>query len=146
MNALLLAFVLLGPPPELRVPAPHLEGVSWVMDASVDGKLKRDRPATLTIKATTRIGFHVNEDYPNRFIADTGGDFEQQRFELGNGLTLTRCDEDGTRQCAVTVRAKFTPRGSGPMLLGGVLSLGTCDKERCLIDKIPVLIQVDVAP
>ncbi|MFT3841588.1 MAG: hypothetical protein QM723_31660 [Myxococcaceae bacterium] len=143
----LLAMLLAGaPPPELRAPNPHLEGPSWTMDASVEGKVKRDQPATLVIKASARAGFHVNEDYPTKFTADTGGDFDRVKSEPGNGITLDKCDGDSSKKCTATVRVRFTPRGDGSMLLGGVLALGTCDKDRCLIDKIPVLIQVDVTP
>jgi hypothetical protein len=142
----LLLLLLAGAPPPMRAPAPHLEGPSWTMDVSVDGKLRQDQPATLTIKAVARAGFHVNEDYPNKFTADTGGDFERVKSESGNGLTLDTCSDDSAHKCTATVKVRVTPRGNGSMMLGGVLALGTCDKDRCLIDKIPVLIQVDVAP
>jgi len=145
MHALLL-LVLAGPPVPARAPNPHLESAAWVMDATVEGKLKLDQPATLQVQVVARAGFHINEEYPNNFKTDNGGDFERTKANVGDGITLSPCADDASKKCTATVRLKFTPRGSGSMLLGGIFALGTCDKDHCLIDKIPVMVQVDVAP
>ncbi len=146
MTGLVLAMVLCGPPKAPpRVPASHAESAAWVLDAKVAGPARLDQPAALLIQVDARAGYHVNADYPHNFRPTTGGEFERQRLDVGEGVALAPCSEDKAQMCHATVKAKFTPRSVGSLLVGGTFAFSTCNEEHCLIDKIDVVVGVDVA-
>jgi hypothetical protein len=81
--------------------------------------------------------FKINEQYPYRFAPTLTGDFVFTERSLDK--TAARIDP---RRAVVPVR--FTPEGAGTAELGGIFSFSVCTDDRCLLEKHPLSVPLDV--
>jgi hypothetical protein len=91
--------------------------------------------ATLTLQA--KGGMHVNGEYPINFrpIRTVNSvKFGREKFDLTKEAKRTPC-EKGKDACALTAPIPFTIDSAGPRRVEGVLAFSVCDKNRCLIEK-----------
>ena len=83
-------------------------------------------PSSVTL--TTRAGFHINPQYPLKFTHKDGAVIDKAKF------TLEPCAKGSADMCVA--RASL----EGKAHTEGVLSFSACDAERCLIEKVPLMV------
>ncbi len=81
----------------------------------------------------TALGeFHVNDDYPTKFVGDTVGDIVVE----GEGTFQVA----GAKQGTMTVR--FKPANPGPAKLTGTFKLSVCSDKSCEIEAPKIALDV----
>lgn len=92
--------------------------------------------ATLTVQA--KGGMHINAEYPINFRpvrTVNSVKFGREKFDLAKEARRTPCEGKGKDDCALTVPIPFTVDAAGPRRVEGILAFSVCDKNRCLIEK-----------
>ncbi len=100
----------------------------------------------LTVAITARPGFKVNEEYPHNFKPEGGAaalKFEGQRIPLGTAdATKEPCEKNEKEACALHAPLPFTATEAGSHKVSGTLSFSVCNETKCLIEKVPLALQV----
>ena len=103
-------------------------------------------PSQLTVAISARPGFKVNEEYPHHFKPEGGAaalKFEGQRIPLGTKDAKTQpCEKNAKEACTLHAPLPFTATEAGAHKLSGTLSFSVCNENKCLIEKIPLALQV----
>jgi hypothetical protein len=92
--------------------------------------------ATLTVQA--KGGMHINAEYPINFRpvrTVNSVKFGREKFDLVKEARRTPCEGKGRDDCALTAPIPFTIDAPGPRRVEGILAFSVCDKNRCLIEK-----------
>jgi hypothetical protein len=144
----LLAACASAPPPRCderagyRRTAPEYAAAAVVVGAS-----RVDSLAWLVVTVETRGGFHLNDEYPHRFTPLPAPTISYDEA-LIDAAAMKRhaCRTEGSRACALEVAVPFVARAAGHATVGGELAFGACDADRCIIEKLPVAVPLDVEP
>lgn len=138
-----------APPP---APTPPAEPVGMDLTAAVASKSTEvydvtlvapegpaaNAPANLTISVQAKGGMHVNAEYPISFRPIRTVNpvkFDKDRFDLLKESKKTPCDGAPKDFCTLSADVPFTVDVAGPRRVEGVLAFSVCDKNRCLIEK-----------
>lgn len=112
----------------------HLTGDHFALDlASANCKVGAE--CTLTIKLATLGEFHVNKEYPYRFIAaetpgvDYLGKTDKLKFTKDDGAFVP----DGEKTATMTVR--FKPAAAGKTKIAGTYKMSVCSADQCQIEE-----------
>lgn len=127
--------------PEAKLPVTEQYAVALAAHAPyVAGK---EASALLTIEA--KGGFHVNPEYPMVFKPQghSGVQFAEERLKLSWGPKRP-CAAKAEDACAVEVPIALTPEKAGPAVVSGLVAFSVCNPEHCLIEKIPLTLNIDV--
>ena len=93
----------------------------------------------LTVTVQAKGGMHVNAEYPINFRpvhTVNSVKYAKEKYELLPHAKKTPCDEGkGKDFCTLTAPVDFTIDVAGPRRVEGVLAFSVCDKNRCLIEK-----------
>lgn len=99
----------------------------------------QNEQAELIISVQAKAGMHVNAEYPINFrpVSTVNSvKYPKQRFDLLAISKKTPCDEGkGKDFCTLTAPVPFTVDVAGPRRIEGILAFSVCDKNRCLIEK-----------
>ena len=90
----------------------------------------------VTVKA--KGGMHVNAEYPINFRpvrTVNSVKYGKEKFDLLAGSKKEPCEGKGKDFCTLTAGVPFTIDVAGPRRIEGVLAFSVCDKNRCLIEK-----------
>jgi hypothetical protein len=90
-------------------------------------------PCAVELRLNALGGFHVNRDYPFKFVAEPSPGVAH---EPDPGLAFV---DDQT--AAMTVRFRAAA-GEGPVRVLGTLKLSVCSDEKCVIEDVPVSVDV----
>jgi cytochrome oxidase Cu insertion factor (SCO1/SenC/PrrC family) len=104
------------------------------MAATPDPGCRRGAWCTVRIELTALAGFHVNKEYPFKFVAAPAEGLEHD----GTGAFRIESETSG-----VLVH-RFRPSGAGPARVSGTFKLSVCTAERCEIESAPVSVEVPV--
>lgn len=131
------------PPVALKPAASHLSGKNFVLDAASPG-CRVDTPCTMTLRLAAAGDYHVNKEYPYKFVAAAAPGVQF----LGNGdaNTFSRAAgdfrEDGEKAATLTVR--FKPTAAGEAHVSGTYKMSVCSAENCQIETPTVTLAVPV--
>lgn len=112
----------------------HLEGDHFALDLEAKG-CKAGAECTMTIKLAIQGDFHINKEYPYRYVAaDTAGieylgKTEKNKFTKDAGDFVA----DGEKSGTMTV--KFKPAAAGKVKLSGVYKMSLCSADQCQIEE-----------
>jgi len=120
-----------------RPPTPgksHVDGKNFTIDVSAT-PCKAGQECAMTIKLVTAAEFHVNKEYPYKFIAAPAskvtflGKSEPNTFTRAAGDFVEQGEKSGT----MTVR--FKPDTAGEAKVGGRYKLSVCSADQCQIEE-----------
>lgn len=99
----------------------------------------KDEKVEATITVQAKAGMHVNAEYPINFKpaqTTNSAKFSQAKYELLPKAKTTPCEEGkGKDFCTLAAPVEFVIDVAGPRRVEGVLAFSVCDKNRCLIEK-----------
>ncbi len=135
------------------VPAPSVDvekpkGRAFDVGLSPSGAYVANQPATAIVSIRAREGFHVNPEYPVKFTASSDGAvaFATPTVALLEVLERTPCAEHAEDTCLARAPLAFSVTKAGPAKVAGTLALSVCNADQCLIEKVPLSLDVVVAP
>ncbi len=103
------------------------------------GSYERGKPGVVRIVLITKGDYHINEQYPYKFVVQESSD-EGVTFAK---KTIRRADGTFSKSRA-EMPVTFTSNRSGNVRVGGVLSLSVCTASNCLLDKRPLELTVTI--
>lgn len=125
---------------------PAQKGEEYQLSTSIPGKVVSGANGELVAEITAGKGLHLNAEYPVNFRPannSPGIKFEQQKYDLSEAER--RPCNDGTRDhCSMTAKIPFGTQAAGNEKVAGTLSFSVCNEDRCLIEKVPVEVPVQV--
>ena len=89
----------------------------------------------------------MNPEYPVAFKPE-GAEavkFAGDRVPL-TAAAKTPCADKAEDTCSAEYPLALTPAKAGPAKLAGVLSFSVCSADKCLIEKVPLSLAVNVEP
>jgi hypothetical protein len=92
----------------------------------------------MQVTVTAKGGMHVNAEYPINFRpvkTVNSVKYGKEKFDLMAGSKKEPCEGKGKDFCSLTAGVPFTIDVAGPRRIEGVLAFSVCDKNRCLIEK-----------
>ncbi|MBX3188133.1 MAG: hypothetical protein KF819_14020 [Labilithrix sp.] len=130
-------------PVALRPAATRMSGKNFTLDAASPG-CRVDTPCTMTLRLVASGEYHVNKEYPYKFIASPGGGV--QFLGSGDANTFSRASgdfrEEGEKAATLTVR--FKPTAPGDAKVSGTYKMSVCSSENCQIETQAVSLSVPV--
>jgi hypothetical protein len=121
----------------------HIDGKNFTLDLSSDG-CKAGDDCAVTIKLAATGGYHVNKEYPYKFIATPSpgvtflGKSDPNTFSRAAGDYVEQGEKLGT----MTVR--FKAASPGEARIAGKYKLSVCSDEQCLIEEARIELAVPV--
>ena len=130
-------------PVALKPAASHLAGKNFVLDAASPG-CRVDTPCTMTVRLAAAGEYHVNKEYPYKFVAAAAPGV--QFLGSGDANTFSRAAgdfrEDGEKAATLTVR--FKPTAAGEAHVSGTYKMSVCSAENCQIETPTISLAVPV--
>lgn len=137
-------------PPPAAAPAPPAAEAAKPYQLRVEppAGARAGQPATGRVVVEVHGDYHVNRDYPVAFRPDPAsvGAFGAERLPLAEAAERTPCASHPGEACTLAAPLRFTPAAAGPLSVSGTLAFSVCNPQVCLIEKVPVALQVAVAP
>ncbi|MCW5817938.1 MAG: hypothetical protein KIT84_43465 [Labilithrix sp.] len=112
----------------------RVAGDHFALDLASSG-CKAGAECTLTIKLAVEGDFHVNKDYPYRFLAAEApgveflGKPDKTKFTKDAGDFVA----DGEKTATMTVR--FKPAAAGKTKVAGTYKMSVCSADQCQIEE-----------
>lgn len=129
--------------PPLKPAATRVAGKNFTLDAASPG-CRVETPCTMTLRLAASGEYHVNKEYPYKFVAAAAPGVQF----LGNGdaNTFSRAagdfKEEGEKAATLTVR--FKPAAAGEARVSGTYKMSVCSAENCQIETQSVTLAVPV--
>lgn len=121
-------------------------GREYRFNASVPGKVTVGGTGELVAEVSAGEGFKLNAEYPVNFRPDknsAGIQFDQPKYDL-TGAEKTACEHSAKDHCAFKAKIPFSAQAAGNEKVAGTLAFSVCNPDRCLIEKVPVEVPVQV--
>jgi hypothetical protein len=125
-------------------PVSHqMSGNNFSLDVASPG-CRANEECAMTIKLVTAADYHVNKEYPYKFVASPAqgvsflGKADPNTFGRPSGDFV----EQGEKSALLTVR--FKPTTTGEARIAGKYKLSVCSADRCQIDEAMVDLAVPV--
>ena len=113
---------------------------NYDLKPTVVGDCHAGAECTVTLTATTKGDFHVNESYPFKLtLASTGVEFHGS-----GGATFTGADFARNGKTVGVMTIKFKPSAKGAITLAGKYKVCFCTDKECAPSTIDVSIPVTV--
>lgn len=132
-----------GPAEPLKGAQTHVTGKNFALDVASPG-CRADTTCAVTLRLTTAGDYHVNKEYPYKFIATATPGIDY----LGSG-TVTQFSreqgdfkEEGEKAATLTVR--FKAKSAGTANVSGTYKMSVCSAENCQVEQQPVTLAVPV--
>jgi hypothetical protein len=127
-----------APAPPLPEPGALAEKPYFRIDPGPASACASGGTCEARVVLTARAGYHVNPEYPHKFVGDASADFAID----GTGKFTVDDELHGT------MTITFRPTKPGPLTLSGVFKLSVCSADECAIDapKIALTIPASDAP
>jgi hypothetical protein len=159
-------------PTEKNAPAPAASAApagpvadtdAFRAELKASGPFKKGEAATFVIRVEAKAPFHVNDEYPAKFTpwappagspptsikpSDVAGvkyaEPKLERNKHADAFATEPCNGSNKDACVLNITVRFTADAPGTVHLGGVVDVGVCNKDQCLIEKKPLDITVNV--
>lgn len=95
----------------------------------------RGAPCAIAMKITALRDYHVNEDYPTRFVAQQTPGVEPD----GKGTFALQGKQAGT------LTFTFRAANPGTVKISGELRLSVCNENECQIKSAPIAVDVPIS-
>lgn len=120
----------------------HVTGKNYALDVSAPG-CKAGQDCAMTIKLLPGGEFHVNKEYPYKFVATPHAGVTFLGKTDANQFTRAAGDfvEQGEKAATMTVR--FKP-AAGEQRVGGTFKMSVCSADQCQIEQAQVDLPVTV--
>jgi hypothetical protein len=130
-------------PVALKPAASHLAGKNFVLDAASPG-CRVDAPCTMTVRLAAAGEYHVNKEYPYKFVAAAAPGVQFLGSSDANTFSRAAGDfrEDGEKVATLTVR--FKPTAAGEAHVSGTYKMSVCSAENCQIETPTITLAVPV--
>ena len=131
------------PATPLKPVSTRMSGKNFTLDAASPG-CRVEVPCTMTLRLAASGEYHVNKEYPYKFLAAAAPGVQF----LGNGdaNTFSRAagdfHEDGEKAATMTVR--FKPTSAGEARVSGSYKMSVCSAENCQVETQAVTLVVPV--
>jgi len=130
-------------PATVKTATARVDGKNFGLDLASPG-CKVDADCAMTIRLVAAGDWHINKDYPYKFIANAApgvtflGKSEANVF----GKPTGDFHEEGEKSATMTVR--FKPTSAGEAKVSGTYKLSVCSAEQCQIEQQAVRLSVPV--
>jgi hypothetical protein len=125
--------------------SPHADGEHFSVDAALVGACAAGSECAIAIKVTVRDEYHVNPEYPHKFIAQDSAGVEFLGKDPAKKNTFSKAAGDfvssDPKSGLLTVRFKSQ---AGSPTIQGTLKLGVCSDQNCLIPSVDLAVPVTV--
>jgi len=131
------------PAPALKPASQRLAGKNFTLDVASPG-CRVDTTCTMTLRLAPTGEFHVNKEYPYKFVATAVPGVAFQGNGEANVFSRSAGDfrEEGEKAATMTVR--FKPSATGDAKVSGVYKMSVCSAEACQIEQQAVTLAVPV--
>lgn len=131
------------PTAKLQPAKAHVDGKNFTLDVASPG-CRAGEECTMTIKLVASADYHVNKEYPYKFVAAAApgitflGKGDATTFSKASGDFV----EEGEKTATMTVR--FKPAAAGEAKVSGTYKMSVCSADQCQIEQQPVSLGVPV--
>lgn len=121
----------------------HVDGKNFALDVASPG-CHAGEDCTMTIKLVAGSDYHVNEEYPYKFVAAAApgitflGKGDATTFSKASGDFV----EEGEKAATMTVR--FKPTAPGEAKVSGTYKMSVCSADQCQIEQQPIALAIPV--
>ncbi len=103
------------------------------------GPYQKGKEGMVRVVIVTKGKYHINDQYPYKFVVQD---------PPAEGMTYTnktvRRADGKFEETRAELPVRFTPQRSGTVQVGGILSLSVCTPSNCLLDKRPLVLDIEV--
>jgi hypothetical protein len=117
-------------------PSNRFSETSFDLQIAPKAGYQAGKPAEAEIVLVAKPPFHVNDKYPYKFKTKQTQGIKYPAATLKEGVKLE------TQRAVLPV--SFTPESAGKQRIEGQFSFSVCTEEKCLIEKRPLALDVDV--
>jgi hypothetical protein len=110
------------------------------------GECKATGDCSLAVRLVTAGDFHVNEEYPYKFVATPVPEVTYLGKQDANTFTRATGDFRSEGPTTATMTVRFRPAKAGDVQVKGSYKLSVCSKDACQIDTADVDTRVPVLP
>lgn len=125
----------------LKPASTKVTGNNFAVDVTSPG-CRVNEPCTVTLRLSALNAFHINKDYPYKFIGSAGPNVtfltDNATFDKSTGDYKA----EGEKNATLTVR--FKPASAGEAKVTGKYKLSVCAEEQCLIEQPVITLAVPV--
>jgi hypothetical protein len=127
----------------LKPASKHVNGKNFALDLASPG-CKAGAECAMTIKLSAVGDYHVNKEYPYKFVATPAagvaflGKSDPNTFARGSGDFV----ENGEKAGTMTIR--FKPAAAGDAKVAGTYKLSVCSADQCQIEQEIVELAIPV--
>ncbi len=125
--------------PPTTAAASRITGKNFALDIATPG-CRVNEACQMTIRVTAGTGYHVNKEYPYKFLPKEAGgiEFTSKQFSRDAG----DFKEDSATSGTMTVR--FKPTAAGKAKVAGTYKMSVCSDENCQIEQPAIELEVPV--
>lgn len=127
----------------LKPAAAHIGGKNFALDVASPG-CKAGDDCTMTIKLSPDGAFHVNKEYPYKFLASAAPNVTYLGKADPNTFTRAAGDFAEQNEKSATMTVRFKPSSAGETHVAGKYKLSVCSAEQCQIEEAMVDLPVSV--
>ncbi len=131
------------PTAKLQPAKAHVDGKNFSLDVASPG-CRAGEECTMTIKLVASADYHVNKEYPYKFVAAAAPGI--MFLGKGDATTFSKASgdfvEEGEKTATMTVR--FKPGAAGEAKVSGTYKMSVCSADQCQIEQQPVSLGVPV--
>jgi len=140
------AIATVAPPMAIKGAGPHVDGNHFTLDAIPADKCAAGANCSVTIKLVAQAEYHVNQQYPYKFIASQtpGVTFLGSDAAGPNIFTKTAGDFTIGDEKSATMLVKFKAGQRGAVSIAGTFKLSVCSAQNCQLEQQDVTVNVDV--
>jgi hypothetical protein len=127
----------------LKPVSKHVAGKNFTLDLASPG-CKATSECAMTIKLVAAADYHVNKEYPYKFIANAAPNVAF--LGKGEATTFSRAAGDFVEQGekAGTMTVRFRPSSQGDAQIAGTYKFSVCSADQCQIEQEKVDLTVPV--
>lgn len=127
----------------LKPAAARTSGKNFTLEAASPG-CRVDAPCTMTLRLVASGDYHVNKEYPYKFIAAPAPGIHFQGNGDANTFSRAAGDfrEESEKAAVLTIR--FKPTSAGEAKVVGTYKMSVCSAENCQIETQPVSLSIPV--
>ena len=124
-----------------------VKSAPYQVGLSAKGAYVAGEPASAVVSIVARDGFHVNPDYPVKFTASNEATvrFATPSVSLLDSLERVPCEGHADETCCARAPISFSVGEAGAASVAGTLAFSVCNADQCLIEKVPLSLQLTAA-
>ena len=134
--------------PETSQVAHHIDGKTFVIDATPDGDCRAGAECHVVIKLQATGDYHINKEYPYKFKGEAAGveflgsDAAGKNTFSKSAGDLVIDNADPPKNAMMTV--KFKPAARGTATVKGTFKMSVCSAQNCQLETQDISVDVPV--